>query len=49
MRNLKKLTKTDLKTISGGWVPQPGQSCPDGTCQYRENGPCRLYDADKCV
>lgn len=49
MKNLKKLTKTDLKVISGGWVPQPGQSCPSGTCQYRENGPCRIYDAEKCV
>ncbi|WP_165439462.1 hypothetical protein [Chryseobacterium phocaeense] len=48
MKNLKKLSKSSLKMISGGWVPPPGGRCPEGTCQYTENGPCRKYDADKC-
>ncbi|MFN1215845.1 bacteriocin-like protein [Chryseobacterium kwangjuense] len=49
MKNLKKLSKSNLKMISGGWVPQPGQSCPAGTCQYKENGPCRKYDEALCI
>ncbi|MDQ1855598.1 hypothetical protein [Chryseobacterium sp. WLY505] len=48
MKNLKKLSKSALKKIAGGWVPQPGQNCPEGTCQYTENGPCRIYNPDKC-
>ncbi|SHG05144.1 bacteriocin-type signal sequence-containing protein [Chryseobacterium vrystaatense] len=48
MKNFKKLTKSDLKTIEGGWVPPEGGRCPNGTCQYSENGPCRIYNPDKC-
>ena len=48
MKNLKKLSKSDLKMISGGWVPPPGGYCPAGSCQYTESGPCRTYDPERC-
>ena len=49
MKNLKKLSKSALKNIAGGWVPPPGESCPAGSCQYKENGPCRPYNANHCI
>ncbi|WP_183147956.1 hypothetical protein [Chryseobacterium nematophagum] len=48
MKNLKKLPKSNLKMILGGWVPPTGGLCPQGTCQYRENGPCRPYNHKLC-
>ncbi|CAM2884594.1 protein with bacteriocin-type signal sequence [Chryseobacterium flavum] len=48
MKNLRKLSKSDLKMVSGGWVPPPGGYCPEGYCQYTENGACRIYDPEKC-
>jgi len=49
MKKIKKLSKDHLKSISGGWVPPPGGQCPQGSCQYIEYGPCRIYVADKCI
>jgi hypothetical protein len=41
LEGTQKLTKNEQKGINGGWVPPTGGSCPNGTCQYFENGPCR--------
>jgi hypothetical protein len=41
LEGAQKLTKKEQKNINGGWVPPEGGSCPNGTCQYFENGPCR--------
>ncbi|SDZ61520.1 hypothetical protein SAMN05444397_110126 [Flavobacterium aquidurense] len=55
MKNLKNLngvtilSKNEQKSINGGWVPPPGESCPVGTCQYFENGPCRRENPNLCI
>jgi hypothetical protein len=41
LEGAQELTRSEQKEINGGWVPPPGGDCPNGTCQYVENGPCR--------
>ncbi|MBF4492189.1 hypothetical protein IRZ83_07615 [Flavobacterium sp. JLP] len=48
LKGVKVLTKKQQKAISGGWVPGPGESCPNGFCQFVENGPCRR-ESDLCI
>ncbi len=42
MKNLKKITKTDLKKITAGNAPccEPWGRCPDGYKQCQEWGAC---------
>jgi hypothetical protein len=49
LEGAQKLTKNEQKNINGGWVPPPGGSCPNGTCQYSENGPCRRWNDLLCI
>ncbi|MBF7092164.1 hypothetical protein IUY40_11490 [Flavobacterium sp. ALJ2] len=48
LKGAQELTKKQQKEINGGWVPPPGGSCPNGTCQYVEGGPCRR-PSDLCI
>jgi hypothetical protein len=48
LEGAQKLTKNEQKNISGGWVPPPGGFCPNGSCQYYDNGPCRRA-SDLCI
>jgi hypothetical protein len=49
LRGVKVLTKSEQKSITGGWVPPPGESCPVGFCQFYEEGPCRRENPDLCI
>ncbi len=48
LNGAQQLSKNEKVNISGGWVPQIGQRCPVGSCQYVENGPCRKI-SNSCI
>ena len=48
LKGAQELTKKQQKEINGAWVPPPGESCPNGFCQYYEGGPCRR-PSDQCI